>query len=152
VVLWLPVIVIALTIVVAALLVIPVGIVNALALLPFGPAFSMFSPFLEVSVESTPPGVCTVAQLPWESRPAIVERGVLHQPGGIGWMHRVAASALDTWTQIGSSTIRLQHSEAHSNRLAIETVVKWMQDRVAAIEAGRETVSTGGDTSAGPDR
>ena len=62
-----------LSILAAALLIIPVGLINALALLPFGPAFSIFSPFIEASAESTPPGASTVVQLSWESEPAIVE-------------------------------------------------------------------------------
>ena len=62
-----------LTILVAALLIIPVGLINLLAFLPFGPAFSIFSPFIEASAESTPPGASTVVQLSWKSESAIVE-------------------------------------------------------------------------------
>lgn len=129
--LWIPVVVIASTILSAALLVVPVGVINALALLPFGPGFSLFSPFLEVSAESTPPGVCTVVQVAWDARPAIVESGERYPLSGTGWMHRAARSGLDLWSQIRSATIRLQHSQTYNDPEAIPTLVKWMHDRVA---------------------
>ena len=85
-VLFIPVLIMLLTILVAALLIIPVGLINALALLPFGPAFSIFSPFIEASAESTPPGASTVVQLSWESEPAIVETAGRYPVGGTGWI------------------------------------------------------------------
>jgi len=134
--LWLPVVLIALTVLVAAVLVLPVAVVNLLVLLPFGPAFSLFSPFLEVSVESTPPGLSTVAQLSWEGHAAIVETGRPYQDrAGKGWIHRLVEATLDGWSEMRSSSIRLQHSETYGNRMAIEAVVRWMKDRVAEIDA-----------------
>jgi pimeloyl-ACP methyl ester carboxylesterase len=127
-----PVYVMLLTILVAALLTIPIGVINALALLPFGPGYSIFSPFIEVSAESTPPGVCTVVQLSWGTLSPISEAVPPYRPGGTGWMDRTVRTALGLWNQVTSSAIRLQHSETYADPLAIATVVKWMQDPVSA--------------------
>jgi pimeloyl-ACP methyl ester carboxylesterase len=128
-VLFAPVFVMILTILVAALLIIPVGLINALALLPFGPEFSLFSPLIEASAESTPPGACTVVQLSWESEPAIVETPARYSFGGRGWIELAFVGTLDLWDRITMSAIRLQHSKTYSDPRAIATVVKWMQDR-----------------------
>jgi hypothetical protein len=126
-----PVLVVILTILVAALLIIPAGFINALALLPFGPGFSIFSPFIEVSAESTPPGASRVVQLSWESQPAIGKSVAMYPPGDTPWIVRITLAVLGLWDQLKSSAIHLQHSTTYSDPRAIATVVKWMQDRVS---------------------
>jgi hypothetical protein len=127
--LWVPVVLVAFTMALGAILIIPIGVMNALALLPFGPGFSLFSPFLEVSAESTPPGACTVVQMSWNAQPAIVESGERYELSGTGWMNRAMKNSLDLWSQIRSSTIRLQHSTTYHDPLAIAAVVQWMRER-----------------------
>src|SRR5262245_35618481 len=101
--------------------------INALALLPFGPEFAIRSPFIEVSAEATPPGACSVVQLSWEPQPAIEEAHPRYPGGGAGWVDRTMRTSLRLWDQVASSAIRLQHSKTYSDPRAVAVVVGWMQ-------------------------
>ena len=136
-VLLVPVLVVCFTIFVAALMIIPTFLINALALLPFGPEFSIFSPFIEVSAESTPSGDCRVVQLTWECQPTIAEKVATRPPAGEGWLVRLTFNVLGLWSQITTSVVHLQHSKTYSDTRAIATVVNWMQDQVPS-PCGRE--------------
>jgi hypothetical protein len=125
-----PVLLMVVTILVAALLIVPIGIINALALLPFGPGFAIFSPFIEVSAEATPSGASMVVQLSWSSRPMISETTSQYAVRDSSWMGRTVSAALGFWNQIASSAIRLQHSETYSDPAAITAAVRWMRERV----------------------
>lgn len=117
------------TFVLAGLLIVPFGLVNALALVPFGPGYSIFSPFIELTAETTPHGQWTVVQLPWEPLPAIAKVSRFGRIEG-GWLHRGMWAATQLWEEVTSSMTGLQHSATHSNGRAITATLNWMQQQV----------------------
>jgi hypothetical protein len=118
------------SLIVAALLIVPFSLLSALALLPFGPGFSLFAPFMEVTAEATPPGTWTVAQLNLEpqSRPGPPEPTFNWSVTG-GWWSRAIQAAIDEWGPW--SAAGLEHSKTHSDPRAIATAVTWIREIVA---------------------